>query len=146
MLHRGEEILPLARTGASPLLALQVGTAIRALMFQLPLTLEVTAGISSLTGMPRQHLLLSAASLMVLAAAAVSARPAAADAASPPRLSRERLVFQTDFGDIHMAFYPDVRGSSGCCYWSAAVTVMSEVLGLLLKQHRCLPLSACLPR
>ncbi len=25
------------------------------------------------------------------------------------RLSRERVVFQTDFGDIHMAFYPEVR-------------------------------------
>jgi len=24
------------------------------------------------------------------------------------RLSKERLVFQTDFGDIHMAFYPDI--------------------------------------
>ena len=28
--------------------------------------------------------------------------------AGSPRLSKERLVFQTDFGDLHMAFYPDV--------------------------------------
>ena len=26
-----------------------------------------------------------------------------------PRLSDERFVFQTDFGDIEMALYPDVR-------------------------------------
>ena len=28
-----------------------------------------------------------------------------------PRLSDERFVFQTDFGDIEMALYPDVRAS-----------------------------------
>lgn len=47
--------------------------------------------------------------LALLAAAA--ARPLAV-AADAPRLSRERLVFQTEYGDIHMAFYPDVAPKS----------------------------------
>ena len=34
-------------------------------------------------------------------------------AADQPMLSKERMVFQTDFGDIHMAFYPEVWGGTG---------------------------------
>lgn len=50
--------------------------------------------------------------LVLLAAAGVLAagRPVIHDVGRP-RLSRERLVFQTSYGDIHMAFYPDVRGA-----------------------------------
>lgn len=50
------------------------------------------------------------ASLLLLVVKA-TARPVAAGDALP-RLSRERLVFQTDHGDIHMAFYPDVAPKS----------------------------------
>ena len=45
--------------------------------------------------------------LVVVACLALS--PAAAES---PRLSKERLVFQTEHGDIHMAFYPDVRAGA----------------------------------
>lgn len=33
----------------------------------------------------------------------------AAAAGSLTELSKERLVFQTKFGDLHLAFYPNVR-------------------------------------
>lgn len=36
-------------------------------------------------------------------------------AAGEPRLSSERVVFQTDFGDIEMGFYPDVSCEGHSC-------------------------------
>ena len=45
---------------------------------------------------------------LTLACIAVDQICACTAAATGPRLSDERFVFQTDFGDIEMALYPDV--------------------------------------
>jgi hypothetical protein len=49
--------------------------------------------------------------VFTLLLAAVSAAAADADGSSP-QLSRERAVFTTEYGDIHMAFYPKVGPNS----------------------------------
>ena len=43
-----------------------------------------------------------------LAISGIADRALADGGSAGPKLSRERLVFQTDHGDIHMAFYPEV--------------------------------------
>ena len=46
--------------------------------------------------------------LMYTLAVSVGKQEQCCAALTGPRLSEERFVFQTDFGDIEMALYPDV--------------------------------------
>ena len=56
---------------------------------------------------PRAVWLLSAALLVAMAAAQSHGRPVK-EVEGEPRLGPERLVFQTDFGNIELGFFPDV--------------------------------------
>ena len=73
---------------------------------------------------------LPAALLLLLCAWGSAPLTAALDVGAPLRLSRERAVMQTSFGDLQLAFYPDVRAPS-CCSDAVAVLITVQRLGSL---------------
>lgn len=55
-----------------------------------------------------------AITVLLAAICGLAVAPASAQAQSGlTALSRERLVLQTQYGDLHLAFYPQVRSSIG---------------------------------
>ena len=76
-------------------------------MLVLPLQLNQFSQISAMAG--RAAVLLLAATVAAILAIGVAQPANGASTAALTTLSKERLVLQTEHGDLHLAFYAKVR-------------------------------------